>query len=91
MQTVITQLVKQKKEFEKKLYKKNKKTKPPVPSSPTLKKPSPPTLKSKITVKEVLTLKTLSYIKFNQIQIENVEKEILIHQLPDRKTLQQKR
>jgi hypothetical protein len=68
MKIVITQLVKQKKELENKL-KNNKKTpvpiiKPPVPSSPNLKKPNP--LKStNITAKEALTLKTPVFIKFN--------------------------
>jgi hypothetical protein len=74
MKTVITQLVKQKKKLKKKLNK-NKKTKPPVSTSLTLKKPNPFTLKSKATVKEILTLKIPFYIKFNQIQIENIEKE----------------
>jgi hypothetical protein len=48
---------------------------------PTLKKPSPSNPKSNVkyidntTTKEALTLKTPVFIKFNQIQIENVENE----------------
>jgi hypothetical protein len=54
-------------------------TKPLTPSSPTLKKPSSTNPKSNVkyislsTPKEALTLKTLAFIKFNQIQIENIE------------------
>jgi vancomycin resistance protein YoaR len=48
-------------------------TKPPAPSSPTLKKPSLANLKSNVkyisisNLKEALTLKSLTFIKFNQI------------------------
>jgi hypothetical protein len=76
MKTVITQLVKQKKELENELKNKNNtKPKPPTPSSLTLKKPSLLTSKpisnintnilTKITAKEVLTLKTPVFIKFD--------------------------
>jgi hypothetical protein len=93
MKYIITQLVNQKQELEEKLAKttpftksptlsKLTNTKPPTPSSPTLKKPSSANLKSNVkyvplsTPKETLTLKTLAFIKFNQIQIENIKSEI---------------
>jgi hypothetical protein len=73
-------LIKQKEELEKKVIKNKPVTKPPVPSSPTLKKPNSPISKlnsnfKNITVKEALTLKTPAFIKFNQIQIESIEKK----------------
>jgi hypothetical protein len=57
-------------------------TKPPTSSFPTLKKPSPTNPKSNVkyiplsTPKEALTLKIPVFIKFNQIQIENIKSEI---------------
>jgi hypothetical protein len=87
MKYVITQLVKQKQELEDKLAKITPLTTPTTkPSSlpklvhslPTLKKPSSNNVKF-IPLKhskEVLTLKTPSFIKFNQIQIEKIETEI---------------
>jgi hypothetical protein len=54
-------------------------TKLPAPFSPTLKKPSLASPKSNVKYtpvnhsKEALTLKSPSYIKFNQIQIEKIE------------------
>jgi hypothetical protein len=56
-------------------------TKPPASSSPTLKKPSPANPKSNVKYifinhpKEALILKSPSFIKFNQIQIEKIETE----------------
>jgi hypothetical protein len=54
--------------------------KPPALSSPNLKKPNFPNPKSNVKftdniIKKALTLKTSTYIKFNQIQIESIEKK----------------
>jgi hypothetical protein len=71
-------------------------TKPLTPSSPTLKKPSLPNPKSNVkyilntTTKEVLTLKSPVFIKFNQIQIENIETENLNTPTPRQGDIQQK-
>jgi hypothetical protein len=94
MKYVITQLVNQKQELEEKLAKtapsttlltkltivpKPTTSKPPVPTSSTLKKPSPASPKSNVKYiplnhpKEALTLKSPFFIKFNQIQIEKIE------------------
>jgi hypothetical protein len=91
MKYIITQLIHQKQELEDKLTKtasttissillKPTTTKPSVSSSPILKKQSSTNPKSNvkyvfITSKEALTLKTPIFIKFNQIQIKNIEIE----------------
>jgi hypothetical protein len=91
MKYIITQLVHQKQELEDKLTKtapitisstlsKPSTTKPSFLSSLILKKPNSTNPKSNvkyvlITPKEALTLKTPAFIKFNQIQIENIETE----------------
>jgi hypothetical protein len=84
MKYVITQLVKQKQELEDKLAKITpspapitKPSSPPKPihSSPNLKKPNNVKFIPLKNPKEALTLKTPSFIKFNQIQIEKIETE----------------
>jgi hypothetical protein len=63
-------------------------TKSSASSSSTLKKPNPTSAKSNVKYtpvnhsKEALTLKSPSYIKFNQIQIEKIETEIFNTPIP---------
>jgi hypothetical protein len=72
LKNTITQLIKQKEDLEKKIKKPNTNIISSAPSSPILKKPSLLSFKNTdkhkpITAKEALTLKTLFFIKFNQI------------------------
>jgi hypothetical protein len=101
MKYVITQLIKQKQELEDKLTKialptapTTKPSSPPKPthSSPTLKKPNSSNVKFTPVKhpKEVLTLKTPSFIKFNQIQIEKIETKTFNTPTPNKETLYKK-
>jgi hypothetical protein len=107
MKYIIIQLVNQKQELEEKLAKttpftktptssKPTNTKPPVPSSSTLKKPSLTNLKSNIkyisiaNLKEALTFKTPVFIKFNQIQIKKIESENFNTPIPKQGDIAQK-
>jgi hypothetical protein len=71
-------------------------TKPPALSSPTLKKPSPANPKSNVKYtpifnpKKALILKIPTFIKFNQIQIENIELENFNTPIPKQDDIVQK-
>jgi hypothetical protein len=101
MKYVITQLVRQKQELEDKLAKITPPAAPtakpstlnkPVHSFPNLKKPSPSNVKyiPLKNPKEALTLKTPTFIKFNQIQIEKIETKTFNTPTPRQEDIMQK-
>jgi hypothetical protein len=101
MKYVITQLVKQKQDLEDKLAKITLPAAPtakpsapnkPFHSFPNLKKPTPSNVKFVPLKhpKEVLTLKTPFFIKFNQIQIKKIETETFSTPTPRQGDIMQK-